>query len=258
MNRESDEDCLALIATIRKRGGTPDGGIVAWWREYERLLDNLEVRIRERQLEAAHAEAGWGSGMPAQQREAMEARNARESAAVDRLVFDRSPNTASLTEDCPCGTETCREAWRELREAAASAKAEEAPSITCPKCGKTSYSPSDIKARYCGACHLFHDQWVLDVCGKQQEADAAQGAIRFRDVIREEVAAEVARQVVKLRQVVAGAVEDMRRAFYASLEAKPEWTTFQRGEDTPEARAWIDGQQSKLDKLRAALEAKAS
>ncbi len=26
-------------------------------------------------------------------------------------------------------------------------------SITCPKCGRTSYHPQDIKAQYCGYCH---------------------------------------------------------------------------------------------------------
>lgn len=31
------------------------------------------------------------------------------------------------------------------------------PSITCPKCGKTSYNMNDIDQRYCGACHAFHE-----------------------------------------------------------------------------------------------------
>lgn len=29
--------------------------------------------------------------------------------------------------------------------------------IVCPRCGKISYHPRDIAERYCGACHLFHD-----------------------------------------------------------------------------------------------------
>lgn len=33
------------------------------------------------------------------------------------------------------------------------------PSITCPKCGKTSYSPHDIEDGYCGNCH----DWTSDV-----------------------------------------------------------------------------------------------
>lgn len=32
------------------------------------------------------------------------------------------------------------------------------PSITCPQCGMVSYNPNDISNRYCGNCHLFHDQ----------------------------------------------------------------------------------------------------
>jgi hypothetical protein len=34
--------------------------------------------------------------------------------------------------------------------------------ITCPRCGMTSYSPGDAAYRYCGNCHLFHDQMGLD------------------------------------------------------------------------------------------------
>ncbi len=30
------------------------------------------------------------------------------------------------------------------------------PSITCPRCGMTSYNPNDIEQRYCGNCHMFH------------------------------------------------------------------------------------------------------
>lgn len=30
-------------------------------------------------------------------------------------------------------------------------------SITCPRCGKTSYSQWDIAEKYCGFCHQFHD-----------------------------------------------------------------------------------------------------
>ena len=31
------------------------------------------------------------------------------------------------------------------------------PSITCRTCGKTSYHPTDIAQRYCGHCHVFHE-----------------------------------------------------------------------------------------------------
>lgn len=32
-----------------------------------------------------------------------------------------------------------------------------ADAISCPRCGHTSHHPSDIRERYCGACHAFHD-----------------------------------------------------------------------------------------------------
>jgi hypothetical protein len=44
MNRESDEECLKLIATIRERHSF---GTEATRTMVERLLDNLEARIRE-------------------------------------------------------------------------------------------------------------------------------------------------------------------------------------------------------------------
>lgn len=31
------------------------------------------------------------------------------------------------------------------------------PSITCPQCGMTSHNPNDVRERYCGNCHQYHD-----------------------------------------------------------------------------------------------------
>lgn len=31
------------------------------------------------------------------------------------------------------------------------------PHIRCPKCGMVSYNPNDIRERYCGNCHAFHE-----------------------------------------------------------------------------------------------------
>lgn len=31
------------------------------------------------------------------------------------------------------------------------------PSITCLRCGTTSYHPVDVHEHYCGHCHIFHD-----------------------------------------------------------------------------------------------------
>lgn len=27
------------------------------------------------------------------------------------------------------------------------------PSITCPRCGRTSHNPNDVREGYCGYCH---------------------------------------------------------------------------------------------------------
>ncbi len=32
-----------------------------------------------------------------------------------------------------------------------------AESVTCPECKKTSFHPEDVKQKYCGNCHEFHD-----------------------------------------------------------------------------------------------------
>jgi hypothetical protein len=32
--------------------------------------------------------------------------------------------------------------------------------FTCPICGRVSYNPNDEKYRYCGACHLFVDDFA--------------------------------------------------------------------------------------------------
>ena len=32
-------------------------------------------------------------------------------------------------------------------------------SITCFGCGLTSFHPEDVRKRYCGNCHVFHDQY---------------------------------------------------------------------------------------------------
>lgn len=34
------------------------------------------------------------------------------------------------------------------------------PSIVCPRCGRRSFNSHDIAEKYCGACHLFHEQMV--------------------------------------------------------------------------------------------------
>lgn len=29
--------------------------------------------------------------------------------------------------------------------------------IRCHTCGRTSFNPTDIRERFCGACHVFHE-----------------------------------------------------------------------------------------------------
>lgn len=33
--------------------------------------------------------------------------------------------------------------------------------IRCHTCGRVSFNVSDIEHRYCGACHVFHEDWLL-------------------------------------------------------------------------------------------------
>jgi len=33
--------------------------------------------------------------------------------------------------------------------------------IRCHTCGRTSLHPKDIEERYCGACHVFHEDGLL-------------------------------------------------------------------------------------------------
>lgn len=34
---------------------------------------------------------------------------------------------------------------------------EDGKSITCLRCKRTSFNPNDVEQRYCGFCHVFHD-----------------------------------------------------------------------------------------------------
>lgn len=46
--------------------------------------------------------------------------------------------------------------------------ASDGKSITCDRCGMTSYNQNDIDARYCGRCKIFHDdeaRWCEGGCG---------------------------------------------------------------------------------------------
>lgn len=38
-----------------------------------------------------------------------------------------------------------------------------ADSITCPVCSRTSTDPNDVRERYCGHCHIHHEDLLLPV-----------------------------------------------------------------------------------------------
>lgn len=40
------------------------------------------------------------------------------------------------------------------------------PSITCPKCGRTSHHPDDMAEGYCGACHEYTRGLVTRPCAR--------------------------------------------------------------------------------------------
>lgn len=55
--------------------------------------------------------------------------------------------------------------------------------ITCRLCNMTSYHPEDIRHRYCGHCHIFHDQldhW-LDMT-KDEHPEVAKGFLYVVDI----------------------------------------------------------------------------
>lgn len=50
---------------------------------------------------------------------------------------------------------TLAEAVEQLPRDPAGVSCEQVPGYTCPRCGRTSHNPNDVRERYCGACHLF-------------------------------------------------------------------------------------------------------
>lgn len=39
---------------------------------------------------------------------------------------------------------------------------DEGQSIHCLLCGTTSHNPNDVRERYCGFCHRFHDDATIE------------------------------------------------------------------------------------------------
>jgi hypothetical protein len=52
----------------------------------------------------------------------------------------------------------------------------EPPSITCGRCGWTSYHPRDIEEGYCGHCHAFLDEPQPTASQLQREVYLRDGA----------------------------------------------------------------------------------
>jgi len=65
-----------------------------------------------------------------------------------RILDDLSP---ASTKDF----ETLVQALLAFHHEAGSRWETDAPSITCPRCRKTSYHINDVRQRYCGNCHVF-------------------------------------------------------------------------------------------------------
>jgi ribosomal protein S27AE len=86
----------------------------------------------------------------------------------------------------------------------------EAPSFTCPRCGATSYNPSDIKHRYCGRCHMFVDDAVAAPAA-EEPADAGLYPIDLDEMIRE-VRSECARRRVSFNRAVTQHAMNARQA----------------------------------------------
>lgn len=68
------------------------------------------------------------------------------------FIYQYFPGAASMAELL---------AWPPVNQLTGNPSAD-MPSIRCPKCGRLSINPRDVQERYCGACHEFHDQMILD------------------------------------------------------------------------------------------------
>jgi ribosomal protein L37E len=57
--------------------------------------------------------------------------------------------------------------------------------IRCRVCGMTSHNPNDVKHRYCGHCHAFHDDWErfhrLEVAERARLTEARAKALGVMD-----------------------------------------------------------------------------
>jgi hypothetical protein len=55
--------------------------------------------------------------------------------------------------------------------------------IHCFLCKKTSHHPHDISHRYCGNCHVFHDDLCCARCGRRQSEHRERDPCDFQAMI---------------------------------------------------------------------------
>jgi hypothetical protein len=56
------------------------------------------------------------------------------------------------------------------------------PYIVCPKCGMVSHNPNDVRERYCGRCHAFHDDPYF--AKRRIATEAVEVIARFASIAR--------------------------------------------------------------------------
>ncbi len=49
--------------------------------------------------------------------------------------------------------------------------------FTCPRCGRTSHHPTDVREGYCGACHDWTGDRVI-ACGPRPPTEADRAAVQ--------------------------------------------------------------------------------
>jgi predicted nucleic-acid-binding Zn-ribbon protein len=65
-------------------------------------------------------------------------------------------------------------------------------SITCPKCGVTSYNPNDIEQRHCGYCHQFPEFLIVSIQMREFEQILLPPPTNTADELRVKLQTEVA------------------------------------------------------------------
>lgn len=75
------------------------------------------------------------------------------AAALQRFPTNRTVASSLLRSGIELEVRHAMAAIRDIRQA----RGQYPGSITCPVCKRVSYNPHDVRERYCGHCHRFHD-----------------------------------------------------------------------------------------------------